>query len=308
MLGIGKAPGKIILMGEHAVVYGKKAIAMPFFSVQIRSTTSYEKGPITISSACYDGELETSEVAIFGIKTLIEKTLEYLDQPIQNLHIKIESTIPPQRGLGSSAAVSISVVRSLFDYFDEELSHDTLTELVFHAENIHHHNPSGLDATTIIEENFLIFEKGKKVKKVTSKLKGYLIVSDTGEIGNTKESVANVQKNLKKNKHLIDVLGALSEKAIPMIEEGDNQGLGDLMNQAHSALNSLGVSNQSLNALTEVARLHGALGAKLTGGGNGGCLVALSNTLVEAKIIADALLNNGAQHSWIYHLKEDEYE
>lgn len=306
--GIGQATGKIVLMGEHAVVYGKKAVALPFFSVGIKTTINDIEGPIRIESACYTGLLKDAQKAIPGLKYLIEKTLEHLNIPTKNLEIMIDSSIPAQRGLGSSASVSVSVVRSLFNKYDQELDNKTLSDLVFLAETIHHNNPSGLDATVIIEESFISFEKDKGLKHIDSNLKGYLIVADTGMFGNTKESVSNVQERLKrepeKTKEAIDNLGKLSEEAIHDIESGNLEHLGKLMTSAHDKLKNIGVSNETLDRLVTSALKNNALGAKLTGGGNGGCMIAITDTMVDAKNIVDALLEQGAKHTWIYHLKE----
>ncbi len=307
MVGIGTSPGKIILMGEHAVVYGKPAIALPFFSVGIKSTAKVIQEESKIESQCYTGLLRLADNEIPGIKRLVEETLKYLNKN-EEISLKIESNIPPQRGLGSSASVSVSVVKSLFDLFDVALTKEVLSKLVFVAENIHHHNPSGLDATTIIEEQVVLFEKGKELQYLNTNMNGYLIVADSGEFGHTKESVANVQKNMKvnplKTKESIDQLGILSTNAINDIEEGDLVSLGSHMTQAHKHLQDIGVSNNTLDNLVKTALQKEALGAKLTGGGNGGCIIALSDNMVDAKNIADALLGEGAKHTWIYHLKE----
>src|SRR5690554_4488281 len=178
--GVGEAPGKIILMGEHAVVYGAPAIALPFFSVGVKCTVRSHPGDTYIKSVCYEGPLTTSPTSVDGIKKLIEVTLEYLKQENKDLKIIIESLIPPQRGLGSSAAVSVAIVRALFDAYHTALSYDILNQLVSIAESIHHFKPSGLDAATILNEKLTVYQKGNSFYNPKSTLEGYLIVCDSG--------------------------------------------------------------------------------------------------------------------------------
>lgn len=306
--GIGNAPGKIILMGEHSVVYGKPAIALPFYSVGVKCEIIPQKGPLEIESYCYEGLVDLAPTTLKGIQKLIQVTLETLKEKAQDFKILIKSSIPAQRGLGSSAAVSVAIVRALFDAFEKELDFNTLNELVFVAESIHHRNPSGLDANTILRERFLMFERDKGITHIDTKLQGYIIVADTGQKGHTKASVDNVQNRLKQDPHatisVIDKLGDITFRAKRSILNDDLKSLGEYMNQSHLLLKELGVSNQNLDLLVDVALYEGALGAKLTGGGNGGCIIALSDSMVEAKKIADALLAQHAAHTWIYHLSE----
>lgn len=306
--GIGNAPGKIILMGEHSVVYGKPAIALPFYSVGVKCEIIPKEGPLEIESYCYEGLVDLAPTTLKGIQKLIQVTLETLKEKAQDFKILIKSSIPAQRGLGSSAAVSVAIVRALFDAFEKELDFNTLNELVFVAESIHHRNPSGLDANTILREHFLMFERDKGITHIDTKLQGYIIVADTGQKGHTKASVDNVQNRLKQDPHatisVIDKLGDITFRAKRSILNDDLKSLGEYMNQSHLLLKELGVSNQNLDLLVDVALYEGALGAKLTGGGNGGCIIALSDSMVEAKKIADALLAQHAAHTWIYHLSE----
>lgn len=307
-IGIGNAPGKIILMGEHSVVYGKQSIALPFYSVGVKCTVLSKKGPLKLDSSCFNGNLDLSSNEVKGLKTLIEKTLEYLKKEKKNLAITIESTIPPQRGLGSSAAVSVAVVRALFDYFKVDLNKETLNKLVFVAESIHHNNPSGLDANTIISERLLLFSKEEGIKFIASKINAFLVVADTGLFGNTKESVSQVKKLMDENKDhanaLIDELGDATNKSLITLKNNDVKTLGKHMSKAHFLLRELGISNETLDLYVDISMKNGAYGAKLTGGGNGGCMIAITDSIVDAKNISNALINEGAAHAWIYHLNE----
>lgn len=306
--GIGEASGKVILMGEHAVVYGAPAIAMPFFSVGVKCTVRAYEGPTYIQSICYDGLLRTSPDDISGIKKLIEVTLEHLNQANQNLKIIIESMIPPQRGLGSSAAVSVAIVRGLYDAFEEKLTFEDLNHLVSIAESIHHSNPSGLDAATILNEQMMVFEKGKGIRNIKSTLEGFMIVGDSGVEGNTKEAVNEVQQKLKENPKLIhkeiENISQLTLKAEKAIDNNQIHTLGYAMTQAHMALRNMGVSNDLMDHYVSVALKKGAYGAKITGGGKGGCMIAICDSIVDAQKIANGLKREGIKETWIYNMKE----
>lgn len=308
IIGKGSAPGKVILMGEHSVVYGKPAIALPFFGVSCDVHLKSIEGPIRIMSSRYEGLLDEIPEDFEGIKNLIYYTLNYLKKEKSGLLFVIHSTIPISRGLGSSAAVSVALVRAIFDAYNMELDSELLSELVFVAESIHHSNPSGLDAITIINENFIVFQKDKPYEILRPQLKGFLVISDSNQIGNTKESVRNVKKNLKndpsKYMDIVDELGKLTIKSISTIRNDDVTSLGAEMNKAHALLKDLGVSNAKLDKLVSVALKNGAIGAKLTGGGNGGCIIALTDSMVDAKMVSDALIEEDVSHNWIYNLKE----
>ncbi len=305
---VGSAPGKIILMGEHSVVYGKPAIAMPFHHVGVKCTVEPHQGDLIIKSYCFDGLVKMMPKTLKGIQKLIEVTLDYLDKESKDIKIIIESTIPAQRGLGSSAAVSVAIVRALFNAFEIELDFKTLNELVFVAESIHHKNPSGLDTNTILNERFVMFDIEKGISFIDAKLQGFLVIADTGQVGHTKVSVDNVRKQLESNPketiETIDALGRLTMLAKGCILNDDLECLGKYMHESHYLLKKLGVSDHILDTMVDVSMLHGSLGAKLTGGGNGGSIIALAKTMVDAKNISDALIAQNAAHTWIYHLSE----
>lgn len=307
---LGIAHGKIILMGEHSVVYGEPAIALPFPAVEIQAKTTNNKGPVTVESFYYSGTLNEVPSLLENIKAVIEKTCHTLDQAVENFNIFIESSIPPQRGMGSSAAVSAAIVRSLYNFFEEPLSYEKLLELTDVGERIAHGNPSGLDAKATTSTDAVYFENGNDFSYMSIDMEAYLIVADSGEIGNTKETVQAVKNLLEKfpedTEEIIHKLGDLVTYAKDAIDFKDPRTLGTLMSKAHHYLKKLTVSNETLDHLTETAIQNGAIGAKLTGGGRGGCMIALSENKEDAKKIAEALEDAGAIQTWVHSLKMGE--
>lgn len=304
---IGFAIGKIILMGEHAVVYGEPALAIPFMNTKIKVTISRRKGPVLLNCFFYKGILSDGPEKISGLKVMVKEIIKNFNEELKDFTIDIESSIPAERGMGSSAAVSVATIRALYEYFNYPLTEDDLIKWTDVSEKITHGNPSGLDAAIIIGERSLYFIKGRPLTSFNFNLKSYLIVADTGEIGQTREAVKNV-KNLietspKKAKALIKDLGALTNRAKISMDINDSLELGKLMTKAHNILKELGVSNPSLDNLVDIALDNGSLGAKLTGGGRGGCMIALASSRESAEFISNQLLNKGAQKTWISNME-----
>lgn len=306
---IGTAHGKIILIGEHAVVYNEPAIALPFLATPVEVIIEKCEGHSIISSSYYQGLVETVPSSLNNIKKLIESICTDLNKPIDGMSISISSLIPPERGMGSSAAVATALVRAIFSYFKKDLSQTALLDYVEISEKIAHGNPSGLDARLTSSESPIYFRKNSHFTPIPLHVSGYLIAADTGMKGQTKKAVEDVAQQLKQSykqtKQIITKIGQLTEEAKTAIEENHTERLGDLMTLSHDCLKQLNVSNKALDHLVDTALSNNALGAKLTGGGRGGCMIALAETAKQAKTIAHKLMENGAVETWIHALGED---
>ncbi|WP_302499975.1 mevalonate kinase [Limosilactobacillus reuteri] len=305
--GIGTSHAKIILMGEHSVVYGQPAIALPLPSVQLSVTlSSRQDNQRIIKSRYYHGSLENLPSSMIGIKKLIDTLSARFNDQETGWDLKIESQLPAERGMGSSAASAIAIIRAFFDYYDEPLDRTLLLQLADVEEQITHRSPSGLDAATVSSDKPLFYVKGRIGVPIEMNLDASLVIADTGKKGATKEAILAVKDELKNNNEKaeehIKHLGELVNQTKDYLAQNDIVKLGDALNFAQTDLATLNVSDPSLDHLIHVARDNGALGAKLTGGGRGGCMIALMQTAMGARRLASILKENGAHDIWLQPL------
>ena len=305
--GIGTSHAKIILMGEHSVVYGQPAIALPLPSVQLSVTlSSRQDNQRIIKSRYYHGSLENLPSSMIGIKKLIDTLSARFNDQETGWDLKIESQLPAERGMGSSAASAIAIIRAFFDYYDEPLDRTLLLQLADVEEQITHRSPSGLDAATVSSDKPLFYVKGRIGVPIEMNLDASLVIADTGKKGATKEAILAVKDELKNNNEKaeehIKHLGELVNQTKDYLAQNDIVKLGDALNFAQTDLAALNVSDPSLDHIIHVARDNGALGAKLTGGGRGGCMIALMQTAMGARRLASILKENGAHDIWLQPL------
>ncbi|WP_019805813.1 mevalonate kinase [Streptococcus mutans] len=312
-IALDKASGKIILMGEHAVVYGQPAIAIPFSAVETVAEVKEDGEALTVTCEFYDGLVHKMPEILESLKHAIRFSLYRIGAPQDPaIHIDIHSTIPAERGMGSSAAVAVAIARSLFNFYGKVLTDKELWEIVQSSEKIAHGNPSGIDTVTTSGKSPVFFVKDQPIEQLSINMDAYLIVADTGQTGQTLKAIQSVKALLSKVTYQIDSLsdpkqaikelGQLTKLAKEALLNNYILELGEVMNQAHQLLASLTVSNQTLDRLAQAARQAGALGAKLTGGGRGGCLIALAKDKESAEKIARTLLEQGAKQAWCQYL------
>ncbi|MGT2935952.1 mevalonate kinase [Streptococcus castoreus] len=288
-IGYGKAHSKIILMGEHSVVYGYPAIALPLKDIEVICHIFPAEKPLTFDF--YD-----------TLSTAIYAALDYLQQLQEPIAYEIVSQVPQKRGMGSSAAVSLAAIRAVFSYFQKPLSDGLLEILVNKAEIIAHTNPSGLDAKTCLSDHAIKFIRNIGFETIVIDLNAFLIIADTGIHGHTREAVDKVAQFEEANLPHLARLGFLTEAVEKAINQKDKAAIGQFMIQAHDCLKAIGVSVSKTDQLVAVALEAGALGAKMTGGGLGGCMIALADTKANADKISDKLKEEGAVNTWIQML------
>ena len=308
------APGKAILLGEHAVVYGQPALAVPVNQVKARAYISPLPGnpPDTILINAPDIHLNTELSALEdknsfkSLFSVIKDELKIKSFPA--FSIKIKSELPIASGLGSGAAVSIAVIRAVSTFLGCPLENERISALAFEVEKLYHGTPSGIDNTVITYEKPVFFIRGEKMEILSFQVPFHLLVADSGISSRTSEVVLDLRnrwlKEPEKYDELFFKIGNISLRGKNAIEKGDLQELGKLMNEDHSLLRELDVSNTKLDELVNAAQLSGALGAKLSGAGRGGNMIAL---VTEANIskVKEALLSAGAKNILLSEIKPD---
>lgn len=300
---IGNAFGKIILMGEHAVVYDAYAIAMPFFATKVSCELSF--GENTINSFMYHGKFEHAPKHMNGILTLL-KTLKESYDDNHTYHININSSIPQQRGMGSSAAVANALIDAYDQFHQLNLTFDEKFNYSMIAETINHGKPSGIDSLTTMSLKPIYFKKGPVFETISSNCSGFLIVADSQIKGETFEAVSEVANKIheKSTQNIIAKLDQLSKMTKVALEEDQLVVLGEYMNQAHQLLDELNVSHPVVNKMVKLALSSGAYGAKMTGGGKGGVMIAVAPSEVHGKNIVQVLKSHGFNNTWMLDLKE----
>ncbi len=303
------APGKIILLGEHAVVYGQPALAVPVKQVQARATVAaapqLDPGEILLLAPEVHLQAPWSQLpSQHPLVVAIRLTLEALglSRP-PALRIRITSTIPVAAGLGSGAAVTVALVRALSRFLGRPLPDEQVNAIAYEVEKIHHGTPSGIDNTVVTYALPVYFVRGQPVETFRVGRPFTLIIGDTGLPSPTAETVAAVrrawQAEPQRYEALFAAVGDLVRRARQAIEAGRPTALGPLMDENHALLQQMGVSSPELDALVAAARQAGALGAKLSGGGRGGNMIALAPDPTVAQAIAQALRAAGAARTWV---------
>ena len=312
---VASAPGKIILFGEHAVVYGRPAIAVPVTQVHADVEVAESSRPgiwIHAPSVDLDAELNTlpSDHPLAAVIHNLFFSLGISPHPIpspkgrgskgEGFDITINSTIPVASGLGSGAAVSVALVRALSSALGHPLSGDQVSAFAYEIERLHHGTPSGIDNTVITYARPVYFIKGHPIETLKVGRPFTLVIGDTGIPAPTKQSVGDVRRLWTKNnlrmEQVFDEVAQISLMARRIIENGQPEMLGDLMNQNHAFLQEMTVSSPELDMLVRAARTAGALGAKMSGGGRGGNMLALV-TPETAGPVSETLLAAGARQT-----------
>ncbi|MEU3902100.1 mevalonate kinase [Streptomyces sp. NPDC045251] len=310
-VGIGRAHAKAILLGEHAVVYGAPALALPVPQLTVTASAGW-------SSRSADSQSDLSYTmtgsptramvtqASDGLRRLTEEfraRLGVTGRP--HLDVILDGAIPHGRGLGSSAASSRAIAFALADLFGRELSEATAFELVQTAENMAHGRASGVDAMTVGALRPLLFQAGR-TRELRLGCDGLFIVADSGELGSTKEAVELLRDGFRRRpgaqERFVDRATELTESARQALAEGGPEELGSRMTDYHSLMQAARLSTGLIDTLVDAALRAGSLGAKITGGGLGGCLIALAPPQ-RAREVTRRLHEAGAVQTWVVPLK-----
>ncbi len=300
ILGKGRAPGKVILFGEHAVVYGRPALAVPVMQAQAEAVVeSGQAASLVIAAQDLDLELSLdtapADQPLAAAVRLVLDHLRVAEPPAWR--VTVRSAIPIASGMGSGAAVSAAVMRALAAACGQEIAPADLSALIYEVDRLHHGTPSGIDNTVIAYEQPVFFRRGQPPEPFPIGRPLDLVIADSGIASPTKVTVGDVRRGWERDPRryevLFDQIADVVEHARKAISSGDGTALGPLMDENHRLLQEIGVSCPELDALAAAARAAGARGAKLSGGGRGGNLIALVTT-ETAGPVASALRAAGA--------------
>lgn len=309
----GEAPGKILLIGEHAVVYGHPAIAIPMRGVRARAEVELTRnGGIELTAQDIRERATSEENAssrVAPLFRLARRLFGYFGEQKPGARITLHSTIPMGRGMGSGAAVAVAIVRAICGALERQIDDDQVAELALVAEKEFHGTPSGVDCAVVARDEPIYFVKGKPPLEISVGPSLFrFVVADTGIESPTIRVVQDVRTAREQDRALYDSyfweLGSMASVAREVIRSGVPAELGACMSHAHSILQGIGVSSTELDRLVEVALDKGALGAKLTGAGRGGAVIALIDDDADEDRLAAELRMAGAENVYTTTLGE----
>lgn len=295
-MGTGYGYGKVILFNEHFVVYGIPAIA-----------SAIDKKTIAEVKRCNSSEsfiIHDNREATPGYK---EEKLEQQKESVERIkkamgideciEIWLHGDLRAASGIGASAASCAAIARAIADEFGMELSDERINEIAYEGEKAYHGNPSGIDNTCATFGGLVWFVKGKGMERIKIGEPVEIVMGDTGLVANTKKAVEGVRERKEKYKEKYERIFNEAEKlayeARKAITEMNWEKVGELMNKNHELLQEIEVSCKELDLLVEIAREHGAYGAKMTGGGLGGYMVALTPGKELQEKVAKAIEKEG---------------
>jgi hydroxymethylglutaryl-CoA reductase len=301
LTGMAAGHGKIILLGEHAVVYGSRAIAAPVpLAVRARVVDSEDDGIwLVVPRWGVEHRLHRDPKHRQSFEEPAGLILEDLGLIDHSMRIEVYSEIPRAMGLGGSAAVAVAIIRALDRHYRIGLCDEEVNALAFRCEQVAHGTPSGVDNTVATYGQLLVYRTGMppQIDDLHLEKPVTFVIGMTGVESLTAKMVARVHNAWTKNKAVYDrmfkAIDALTLQALDALRRYDLERFGDLMNVCQGLLNGLQVSSWELEELIQIARENGAIGAKLTGGGGGGSMIALCPD--HADKVARAMQDAGYQ-------------
>lgn len=287
------APAKTILFGEHFVVYGEPAIVLAidkraYVTVTLRKDKCIHVLSRGLGVAGYfenthfsaEKGKENVQAKLEPIIVAARKVLNKHPRKAVGVNVEISSSIPVAAGLGSSAAVAAATALAISKLLNVELTQEDVFQIAYGAEKLIHGTPSGIDPTIATYGGVVLYQKGKGFTRLKVDADIPLVVGNTCIERSTGNLVAEVKRIHDSYPSIVEPViksgGEVVRAAVKALQNGDLALLGELMNINHALLYAVGVSNEALERLVFAARKAGALGAKLTGAGGGGCMIALA--------------------------------
>ncbi len=294
-MGYGYGYGKVILFNEHFVVYGIPAIA-----------SAIDKKTVAEVKKCKGEEfiIHDNREATPGYKEeKIEQQKESIIRMKKAIGIKdcieiwLSGDLKAASGVGASAASCVAIARAISDEFGLGLNDEKINEIAFEGEKAYHGNPSGIDNTCATFGGLVWFEKGKGIDRLRIGKPIEIVMGDTGIVANTKKAVEGVKRRREKYKEKYDEIFNYAKEIVyeakKALMEMNLKRVGELMNKNHDLLKQIEVSCKELDELVNIALENGAYGAKMTGGGLGGYMVALTPGKELQEKVAKAIKKEG---------------
>ena len=280
--------GKAILLGEHSVVYGRHAVAVPVpLNIRVNIEDADEGVLLMIPSWGVEYRLDKKPEERQSFEKPAALILEEMNLSHTGMKIEVFSDIPRGMGLGGSAVMAVSIIKALNHHFQMNLSDEEINKLAYESEKIAHGNPSGIDNTIATYGYPIIYRKSDPILRERLQInKPFdLILAFSKSEGLTAKTVAHVRSQWKENREMyegvFDDIDAIVLKGIQAIQNNDIKQLGELMNFNQGLLNTLQVSTPEIERMVHIARDAGSFGAKLTGGGGGGAIISVSENPSE---------------------------
>lgn len=293
--------GKVILLGEHGVVHGRPALvaALPSGAEADCEPWSCARLEVEPWGVAFDAESAQSDERTEQLRQAFCALLDGYGAPRPSLRVRVRLSIPGGAGLGGSAALSVAVVRAIDAQLGRERDPDAVAEAALAAERVFHGTPSGIDTAAAVRSGALLFRRDQPVEAVALARPLWLVIGHSGEPKQTKRMVDSVRQQHERDParvdKIFDAIEALVLNARTALQIGDLAPVGQYMSHNQELLNCLMLSTTELEAMCRAAVTAGALGAKLTGGGGGGCMVALCAGRELAEPVLAALRALGKQ-------------
>jgi mevalonate kinase len=294
---ISFAPGKSILFGEHAVVYGYPAIAISLNRGSRCRISETKKNKLVIKFENYNQTFraknieELGKVLPYKYKQLLKAfkiVIKRYNIQLKNLEISLSSTLFPGAGLGSSASIAASLIKALSCFYELGLRKGEINSLAYELEKIVHGTPSGIDNTICTHGNAIYFKDGK-FDFIEIPPKVMFLITYTNIEHDTKEAINRIKKlrdtNPKQTQNYLKEIGHITNKARVALNNKNFPMIGKLMNLNQHYLSKLQISNEVIDNIRDISLKNGAFGSKLTGAGLGGCVITLGD---EASLITIA--------------------
>jgi len=301
-MGRGSGFGKTILFGEHFVVHGVPGIASAVDSAADAEVKKATKG-INVTDERKGAKGYAEKKKLQQLES-IERMLKAMnmDPKKVSMNIWLGGNLPGFSGLGASAASSVAIARAIADEYGLDFSDEQINDIAFEAEKSYAGNPSGIDNTAATFGGLIWFEKNlaggpNTIEQLNIREPVEIVIGNTGIVANTKAMVAGVGERKKQNPEKYNTLFSqardLAHKGRKALDEFDLKKVGELMDENHRLLQEIEVSCKELDCLVDLSRKMGAFGAKMTGGGGGGCMLALTPGKALQEKVASAIEAEG---------------